>query len=231
MTKLYDTHPYLKQFVAEVTDIIEQGSAYHIVLDETAFYPTGGGQPCDMGMIEDCPIHDVYEKDGIIYHVSNKKPIKIHKVKGEINWQRRFDHMQQHATQHLLSALLLEQHTVQTLSFHLGQDTCSLEINKVLDKNVLETLFEEANKLIEAARPISTFYPTKQELKKLKLRNLPTKAKDNIRLVQIEDLTIDACCGTHPQNTLELMHCKLLKTEKLKTGSKLYFVAGFREYF
>lgn len=228
MTKLYDINPYLKNFVAEMIDVIEQDGAYHIVLNETAFYPTGGGQPCDTGMIEDCPIHDVYEKDNVIYHVSSKKPIKIHKVHCRINWERRFDHMQHHLTQHLLSAILLEDYQAQTLSFHLGQETCTLDIDQALDQTALQQVFTKAHAAIQSCIPVTSFYPTKQELKKLKLRHLPKKATDAIRLVHIEDVSIDACCGLHPHNTLELMHCTLMKSEKHKTGLRIYFIAGFR---
>lgn len=228
MTKLYDTNPYLQNFVAEITDILEQDGAFHIVLNETAFYPTGGGQPCDTGMIEDCPIHDVYEKDQIIYHVSVKKPIKIHKVRCTIDWERRLDHMQHHLAQHLLSAILLEDYNAQTLSFHLGKETCTLDIDQVLDTASLQAAFDKVNATIRGSVPVTCFYPTKQELKKLKLKKLPQKATDAIRLVQIGDISIDACCGLHSQNTLELMHCMLLKSEKYKTGLRLHFVAGFR---
>lgn len=228
MTKLYDTNPYLQTFVAEITEIIEQDGAFHIVLNETAFYPTGGGQPCDTGMIEDCPIHDVYEKDNMIYHVSLKKPIKIHKVNCTIDWDRRLDHMQHHLAQHLLSAILLEDYNAQTLSFHLGKETCTLDIDQILDNSSLQKAFDKANTYIRSALPVTCFYPTKQELKKLKLKKLPTKATDAIRLVQLGDISIDACCGIHPQSTLELMHCILLKSEKHKTGLRLYFISGFR---
>ncbi|MGL4735847.1 MAG: alanyl-tRNA editing protein, partial [Cellulosilyticaceae bacterium] len=228
MSKLYDTHPYLQDFIAEVTEVTEQDGAFHIVLNQTAFYPTGGGQPCDTGMIEDCKINDVYEKDGTIYHVSSKKPIKIHKVKCTIDWARRLDHMQHHLAQHLLSALLLEDHNAQTLSFHLGREICTLDIDQILDATQLQQIFEKANHLIRQCIPVTCFYPTKQELKKLKLRKLPQKGVDAIRLVQIGALSIDACCGIHPQSTLELMHCSLLKSEKYKGGLRLHFIAGFR---
>lgn len=228
MTKLYDTQPYLQHFTAEIISILEKDASFHIVLNETAFYPVGGGQPCDTGMIEDSPIEDVYEKDGIVYHVTKKKPIKIHKVHCSIDWPRRLYHMQHHLAQHLLSALFVQDYNATTLSFHVGSDLCTLDIDQQLDQVALASIFDKATTCIRECIPVTSFYPTKQELKKLKLKKLPGKATDAIRLVQIGDVSIDACCGIHPQNTLELMHCMYLKSESYKGGLRISFVAGFR---
>src|SRR5690242_4759259 len=102
--KLYYEDQYIKEFTAEIIEIIEKDTEFHIQLDKTAFFPGGGGQPCDIGTIEGSIISSVYEKNGNIYHVSNKKPIKIHKAKCKIDWAFRFDGMQQHLGQHILSS-------------------------------------------------------------------------------------------------------------------------------
>ncbi|MGL4362635.1 MAG: alanyl-tRNA editing protein [Cellulosilyticaceae bacterium] len=228
MPTLYDQNPYCQSFIAEIINIHEDNDLYHILLNETAFYPTGGGQPCDLGYIEDCPIIDVYEKENQIYHVSPKKPIKIHKAKCIIDWQRRIDHMQQHTAQHLLSAIFSEKLNASTDSFHLGSDYCTIDIDLPQPAQSISTVFELANEKIQECISITAFYPSKQELKKLKLKKLPKKTLDTIRLVSIDDVCLDACCGTHVKNTLELMHISLVKIEKQKNGQRIYFIAGFR---
>ncbi|MDA3730632.1 DHHA1 domain-containing protein [Niameybacter massiliensis] len=228
MSKLYYENPYQKNFTAEILEIVEKDNAYHIVLDQTTFYPEGGGQPSDTGMIEDCPVSYVYEDNDRIYHVSSKKPIKIHKAKCQIDWQRRFDHMQHHMAQHLLSACLLQDFQVKTLSFHLGSETCTLDVDQVMTKDQLAQVEAHVNQVISENLSITTFFPTKQELKKLPFKTPLPKITGPLRLVQIEDLDISACCGTHPRSTLEVGLLKLLKSEKHKGGLRLTFVAGTR---
>ncbi|MGL5676109.1 MAG: alanyl-tRNA editing protein [Cellulosilyticaceae bacterium] len=228
MTKLYYTDPYMTHFTAEVTSVVEKESLFHIVLDQTTFYPEGGGQPCDTGFIEDCPITSVYEEAGVIYHVSSKKPIKIHKAKCHIDWARRFDHMQQHMAQHILSACLREHFNATTLSFHLGSETCTIDIDTMLLKDMLPQAETLANAVISSYALTTILYPTKQELKKLPLPKPLPKVEGQLRLVQIGDVDLSACCGTHPRTSLEVQLIKIIKAEKHKNGMRLYFLAGNR---
>jgi len=121
MEKLYYDNQYLKEFTAEIVDIKEIENTFHVILDKTAFFPGGGGQCCDLGNLGDQKIIDVYETDGIIYHVVEKKPIKIHKVKCEIDWDRRSDYMHQHLGQHVLSGAFYNLFNANTFGIHLGQ--------------------------------------------------------------------------------------------------------------
>lgn len=228
MSKLYYQDPYIQDFTAEVQSIIEKNGAFHIVLDQTAFYPGGGGQPSDIGFIEDCPITYVYEEDDCIYHVSSKKPIKIHKAKCRIDWARRFDHMQQHMAQHILSACLSETCSANTLSFHLGTDTCTIDIDQILSSTQLMEIEKQVNEIINSYTLTSILYPTKQELKKLPLPKPLPKVTGPLRLVQIGDIDLSACCGTHPRSTLEVQLLKIVKSEKHKGGTRIYFMAGTR---
>lgn len=228
MSKLYYTQTYQTDFTAEVLSVTEKDGAFHIVLDQTAFYPEGGGQPSDTGFIEDCPITFVYEEADTIYHVSPKKPIKIHKVKCTIDWNRRFDHMQHHMAQHILSACLLDNFEANTLSFHLGTETCTIDIDKKLSSDEILEGERLVNELISDNLITEILYPTKQELKKLALRKPLPKVTGPIRLVQIGDLDTSACCGLHPRSTLEVQMLKILKHEKHKTGLRITFIAGKR---
>ncbi|MEG0707714.1 MAG: DHHA1 domain-containing protein [Cellulosilyticaceae bacterium] len=228
MSKLYYTQTYQTDFTAEVLSVTEKDGNFHIVLDQTAFYPEGGGQPSDTGFIEDCPITHVYEESDTIYHVSPKKPIKIHKLKCSIDWKRRFDHMQHHMAQHILSACLLDNFGASTLSFHLGSETCTIDTDKKLSPDELLEGERLVNELISENLMTEILYPTKQELKKLTLKKPLPKITGPVRLVQIGDLDISACCGLHPNSTLEVQMLKILKHEKHKTGLRITFIAGNR---
>lgn len=228
MSKLYYTQTYQTDFTAEVLSVTEKDGNFHIVLDQTAFYPEGGGQPSDTGFIEDCVITHVYEESDTIYHVSPKKPIKIHKLKCSIDWNRRFDHMQHHMAQHILSACLLDNFGASTLSFHLGSETCTIDTDKKLSPDEILEGERLVNELISENLMTEILYPTKQELKKLTLKKPLPKITGPVRLVQIGDLDTSACCGLHPNSTLEVQMLKILKHEKHKTGLRITFIAGNR---
>ncbi len=226
--KLYYEDQYIKEFTAEVINILQKDNEFHIELDRTAFFPGGGGQPCDIGSIESCIISYVYEKDGSIYHVSDKKPIKIHKAKCKIDWTYRFDGMQQHLGQHILSSAFLELFSANTLSFHLGKDYCTTDVDKFLSDEELEKVEELVNKNIFENLPVEFLTPTKAELKKLPLRRVPDIKEATLRVVKVDDIDITACCGLHPKSTLEVQILKIRKKEKAKGNMRVEFICGKR---
>lgn len=226
--KLYYEKQYIKEFTAEIINVIEKDKEFHIELDKTAFFPGGGGQPFDIGKIEGSVISYVYEKDGIIYHVSDKKPIKIHKAKCSINWDLRFDGMQQHLGQHVLSAAFIEAFGCNTVGFHLGKDICTIDLDKQLSDEDLVKAEDLANNYIFDDRQVEFFFPSKSELKKLSLRKVPNIDNEPLRIVKIEDVDITACCGLHPKSTLEIQAIKILKKEKYKGNMRLEFICGKR---
>lgn len=226
--KLYYENQYEKSFTAEIVNIVEKTNEFHIVLDKTYFYPEGGGQPSDIGTIESIPVLSVYEDNGIIYHVAKKKPVKIHKVKCSINWAHRFDFMQQHLGQHILSACLLEKTNANTIGSHLGLESCTIDIDKILDVNQIEEAISYANEIIFENINIDILYPTKSELKKLSIKKTSTKIGEQIRIVRIPDLDINPCCGVHPKSTLEVQVIKVIKFEKHKAGTRIEFLCGKR---
>lgn len=228
MIKLYELDPYQQFFTAEVVSITEKDNLFYIVLDQTAFYPEGGGQPCDLGTIEDSPITAVYEENDTIYHVTSKKPIKIHKLRCAIDWSRRLDHMQHHMAQHILSACMRDTFDANTLSFHLGTAQCTLDTDKVLTEDALLQCETLANTIIQERIATEILYPTKQQLKKLKLPKAPPQVNGPIRIVKIGELDLNPCCGTHPSNTSEVQMIKIIKSEKYKGGLRITFIAGQR---
>ena len=228
MQKLYYENSYDKSFTAEIINITEKNNEFHIELDNTLFYPEGGGQPCDIGFIESSAVDYVYEENGTIYHVTKQKPIKIHKAKCSINWDRRFDYMQHHLGQHILSASILELFNSNTVSVHMGEAYSTLDIDKLLTLKDMEAAETLANKVVQDNLTIDILYPTKSELKKLALRRVPPKTNEAIRIVKIGDFDLTPCCGIHPNTTLQVQLIKIMKIEKHKTGSRITFMCGKR---
>lgn len=234
MEKIYYENVYIKKFIAEIIGINEEDGRFHIELDKTAFFPGGGGQSCDLGLIENHKVLEVYEKDGVIYHVTETKPIKIHRVKCEIDWRRRLDGMQQHLGQHVLSGCFFELFNVNTVSIHLGHDISTVDIKGMVTEDQIKKVEKMANDIIASNYVVKSFVPKKSELKKMKLRRDLPKTKEEIRVLEIEDLDINACCGVHPNNTLELQVIKIKKWTKHKDNTRIEFLAGSRaveDYF
>lgn len=228
MEKIYYENRYLKNFTAEITDIQEIDGKFHIALDKTAFFPGGGGQSCDLGKIEDSDVIDIYENNEIIYHVVEKKPIKIHKVKCEINWSRRSDGMHQHLGQHILSGCFFNLYNANTFAIHLGSDISTVDIYGTFTEEQIREAERLANKVIGDAITVDSFIPSKSELKKLTLRRALPNTKEDIRILKIGDFDINACCGLHPASTIDVRLIKIKKYEKHKEGTRIEFLAGQR---
>lgn len=228
MEKLYYENQYEKDFTAEVVNIIEDNNEFHIELDKTYFYPEGGGQPCDTGFIENIPVSSVYEQNGIVYHVTSRKPIKIHKVKCSIDWERRLDNMQQHLGQHILSTAFAELYNGSTSSFHLGKESCTIDIDKILTKEEVKAGEMLANNIISDNIKVEFLLPTKSELKKLPIKKSLPNTDDQIRIVKIGELDFNPCCGIHPANTIEVQLVKIKKWEKYKNSTRIEFLCGRR---
>jgi alanyl-tRNA synthetase len=224
-TKLYYKDPYIQTFSASIT---KQEQNY-VVLSETAFYPTSGGQPHDSGILNGIQVTNVEIIDGEIRHyLATSLPPNTKYVEGAIDWIRRFDHMQQHAGQHILSAAFDNSLGFKTVSFHLGKDssTIDLDISDISEQQLTE-VEAHANKIILENRPIETKWVTEEELTQYNLRK-PTKVKEDIRLVIIPDFDYNACGGTHPKTTGQVGLIKILQMEKQKRNIRVEFICGER---
>lgn len=228
MERLYYEDQYIKEFTAEIEVIKEESGKFHIVLDKTAFFPGGGGQAQDRGKIDNHDVIDIYENDGIIYHVVDKKPIKIHRVKCEVDWERRFDGMQQHFAQHVLSGCFYNLFNSNTASIHIGEKISTVDIEGVLTEEQIRQAEKLANEKISEAIKTEFLIPNKKELKKLKIRRALPNTSEEIRIVKIGDLDINACCGLHPASTIELRCIKLKRFEKHKENTRIEYIAGTR---
>ena len=219
----------IKEFTANiVTTGTEEGRNY-IVLDNTAFYPTGGGQPNDTGWIQGIEIIDVEKVGNEIRHYTIADLTTLSgKVDAKLNWSRRFDHMQQHTGQHILTAAFVELFDVSTTSFHLGTSLVTIDLNITnITEDQLATVEKRANDIILENRPIETKWVTKDELLKYSLRK-DVKVNEDIRLVIIPDYDYNGCGGTHPTSTGQVGLLKILATEKMKQQIRIHFVCGQR---
>ena len=234
MTKrLYYQDSYLKEFKAKVLKKIKIDNRLAVVLDETAFYPTSGGQTYDIGIIQDVPVVEVVEDNDEIIHIL-KEELKEEinsEVVGKIDWERRFDHMQQHLGQHILSGALMEIYAAETVSFHLGEKVCTLDIakEKITEEEVKKTE-ECANEIIFNNRPVKCYFVEgEEELKGLNLRKMPDR-KGKIRIIEVEDFDLSACGGTHCRATGEVGLIKITKWERRGEKIRLEFICGWRAW-
>lgn len=227
---LYYQDVMLREFDATVISKgTDENGRNFIVLSNTAFYPTGGGQPHDTGTINGIEVSDVEKVgDEIRHYIQGDVSILNGDVQGQLNWQRRFDHMQQHAGQHILTAAFVELFNLQTVSFHLGSEqvTIDLAVDTISEDQLLaaEAL---ANDIILENRPIETTWITENELENYNLRK-DVAVTGDIRLVIIPNFDYNGCGGTHPISTGQVSAIKILGIEKMKGNIRVSFVCGQR---
>jgi len=226
----YETDPYLQVTDTEICQVADDSGRPYAVLADTILYPEGGGQPADRGMINGVAVLDVQKVAGEVRHYL-KVPLQPGPAKVQLDWVRRFDHMQQHTGQHLLSALAQDRFGWATTAFHLGEAQCDVELAVPgLSARQLGELEEAVAAEIRSARLVSTRCVTAEEYSTLKVRSrgLPEGHQGEIRLVEIAGVDLNTCGGTHLHSTTELEAIKLLGTESLRGGTRLFFVAGGR---
>ncbi|MER2120813.1 MAG: DHHA1 domain-containing protein [Solibacillus sp.] len=219
----------MKEFTAQIVKTGKDETGNFIVLNNTAFYPTGGGQPHDTGWINEMEIIDVEKIDEEIRHYTAADVSNISgEISGKLHWSRRFDHMQQHAGQHILTAAFVELFDMATVSFHLGTELVTIDLNAgEVSEDQLAAVEKRANEIILENRPIETKWVTKEELAQYNLRK-DVKVDEDIRLVIIPDYDYNGCGGTHPTSTGQVGLLKILATEKMKKQIRVHFVCGNR---
>ncbi len=221
--RLYYTDSYLSSFDASVADRSSDGLRTY--LDRTAFYPTSGGQPHDAGQLGGRQIVDVVDEDDRIAHVT-AAPVQADKVHAEIDWTRRYDHMQQHTGQHALSAVLVQLFGFQTLSFHMGSEVSNIEIaaNELTDAQIDETE-QRANAIVREARPVTIAFEEAAAAQGLRK---PSGRTGKLRIIEIQGLDRSACGGTHLRSTAEIGLIQMRRIEKIRGNLRVEFVCGIR---
>ncbi|MCA0984424.1 DHHA1 domain-containing protein [Halobacillus yeomjeoni] len=227
--KLYYEDPYKMTFETTLVKTDQDARGHYIVLEETAFYPTGGGQPHDTGVLNGMQVVDVEEVEGEIRHyVSGKLPADTEKWSGEVDRERRFDHMQQHTGQHIISAVFDDRFGIPTTSFHLGKETVTIDLDTdYLSNDLLEKAEQQVNEIILENLPVETKWMSVEEAGAYPLRK-QLAVEDDVRLVIIPDTDYNGCGGTHPHSTGEVMAVKFLGWTKSKGQVRLEFACGHR---
>ena len=225
--KLYYEDVYQKEFAAEVLECRETDRGYEVVLDQTAFYPEGGGQPCDLGTLNGISVVDVQEKGSEIVHYTEKPLETGSKVTGKIDWARRFDLMQQHSGEHIVSGLVHEAYGYDNVGFHMSSDVITVDFSGVLTETQLAEIEAETNQKIWENTPVEIFYPSKEELEKLSYRS-KKELTGQVRLVRFPGSDLCACCGTHVTHTGEIGAVKILSVENFHEGIRMTMICGKR---
>ena len=240
MDRLYYDNPSLLEFDATVSGVEDLGEQAFVSLDRSAFYPTSGGQNFDTGVIYAVTngarvrVIDVQEQEhtGDILHLVECPPgwlrpgVPVH---GMIDAERRRDHMQQHSGQHVLSAAFERLYNFATVSFHMGDEYCSIDLaTDKVGAQQLEAAERLANEVVTEDRPVEIRYATPEEAPTMGVRKIPPAAREKLRLIDIRDFDLNACGGTHVHSTGQIGAILLRKTEKVKQGVRVEFICGLR---
>ena len=226
--RLYYTEPYRTSFDGTVVSVEPVDGWLHVVLDQTAFYPTSGGQPFDVGTLGGAAVTDVIDReDGTIAHVVSGTVTIGDVVSGTIDWARRFDHMQQHTGQHVLSAAFDRLFGVRTESFHLGAAASSIDLAREVSASELKQAEDEANRIVWEDRLVHIRFASAEEAAAMPLRKESLRTGP-LRLIDVEDFDLSACGGTHVARTGAIGIIAIGGAEKFRGGSRVEFLCGGR---
>ena len=225
--KLYYKDSFLKEFKADIVSYKEEKGEYHLVLNKTAFYPEGGGQPADKGTIALSKVKYVYEENGEIYHIVDKLPEDKNNLVCKIDWERRFDLMQQHTGQHVLSALIDDMFNAKTVGFHLGKNHVTVDTDIELTDKELDKAEDRINEVIYKNKNINSEFPGEEKLNDISLRK-EAVVDENIRIVKINGVDVIPCGGTHLKQTGQIGVLSIIDREKYKDGTRITFLCGKR---
>ena len=225
--RLYDTDAYLQEFDANVISCVEGKKGYEVLLDRTAFFPEGGGQPADQGELGGVKVLDVRDKKEYVLHICDGPLTPGSSVRGKIDWSRRFLYMQQHSGEHILSGLIHGMFGYDNIGFHMGKDFVTVDFNGLLTEEQIRTVEEKANAVVFSNVEIRAEYPSEGELDVLNYRS-KKEIEGNIRIVTVTGADICACCGTHVRHTGEIGPIKVISCEHYKSGIRLTLKIGRR---
>ena len=227
--KLYYADCHLREFTAEVVSCRQVSGGFEIELDATAFYPEGGGQACDLGYLDDTKVLDVQEREERILHLCDKPLAAGTSVHGKIDWDRRFDLMQQHTGEHILSGTVYKKYGYHNVGFHIGADTVTVDFDGIIPQEDLPGLQRKINEVLWQNLPVKCWYPTEEELPNVFYRTkraLPWP----VRIVEIPGVDSCACCGVQVERTGEVGVVYLVSAVKFHQGTRIEMVSGSRAY-
>ena len=225
--RLYYEDVYKKEFTAKVLECREEKKGFQILLDESAFYPEGGGQPSDTGFLNDVKVTEVHEKEGELLHYTEEAIQPGTEVRGKIDWARRFDLMQQHSGEHMVSGLVHEKYGYDNVGFHMGSDVITIDFSGILSEEQMAEIEEQVNLKIWEDAPVEIFYPSREELDTLDYRS-KKELTGQVRIVRFPGADTCACCGTHVTHTGEIGMVKLLSVVRFREGVRMEMISGKR---
>ena len=230
--KLYYADAFLKEFTANVLECTDWKGKPAVILDRTAFYPEGGGQPADHGTINGVAVLDVHERDGVVFHIVEKPVENVENVLCRIDWNRRFDHMQQHSGEHIISGILCEMFHCDNVGFHMGADTVTIDYNADITWEQAMEAQRRANAVIAADVAAEITYPSPEELAALDYRS-KKELSGQVRIVRFPTADCCACCGTHVLRAGQVGLVKILSCQKFRDGVRMEILCGNRalEFF
>ena len=227
--RLYEKDVHLRTFTAQVLACQAGKHGYHVVLDRTAFYPEGGGQPGDQGTLDGVAVTDVHTVDGEIVHYLEKPLAVGATVTGVLDYDRRFALMQQHSGEHIVSGLIFSHYGLHNVGFHMGRDAVTIDFDGFLTDEQLKTLELEANQAIWADLPVEVLWPDRETLAQLPYRSKKVIA-GAVRLVRMGSVDLCACCGVHVAHTGEIGLIKFLSSQRFHEGVRIEMLAGAPAY-
>ena len=225
--KLFYEDSHRTGFTAKVISCEEAKDGYRVVLDQTVFFPEGGGQYADTGVLGTVNVTDVHEKDDVIYHYTTA-PLEVGSiVTGKINWEERFEKMQQHTGEHIVSGIVHERFGYNNVGFHLGADYCTMDFDGTISKEQLKEIEAAANEAVYQDLEIEILYPSKDELKDMDYRS-KIEIEGQVRIVKIPGYDVCACCAPHVKRTGEIGMLKVMNYQNYKGGVRISILCGFR---
>ena len=222
--RLYYKDQYIKEFTAQVISCTANGSNFEVVLDKSAFFPEGGGQPGDKGFIADAQVIDTIEKDGEVYHICNKS-VNLGKADCKLDFDYRFANMQQHSGEHIFSGVIHSMCGCDNVGFHMGENYVTVDFNTVITPDQLAEAERLSNEAVFRNIPIVSLYPIGKEVEKYNYRS-KKEIDGQLRLTQIEGVDLCACCGTHVRLTGEIGIIKAVSMAKNKSGVRITLQIG-----
>jgi len=234
--KLFYVDPYMKEFQATVISCEQQGDKWLVVLDKTAFYPEGGGQPSDQGYMtphgnicREAKVLDVHEKNGVIVHTVDAEFAEGEVVDCRLDWDLRFDHMQQHSGEHIVSGMICSRFDCDNIGFHMGSEVVQIDYNADMTWDDVLEIEAQANRYIWENHTIQISWPSAEELKQIDYRSKKELSGD-VRITCWPDADTCACCGTHVTNSGEVGLVKMLSVQKIKEGVRIEMLSGKRAF-
>ena len=227
MERLYEENPFLTTFDAVVESCVQGKKGYDIILNRTAFYPEGGGQPWDTGTLGGVKVLEVHTREGRVVHTCDAPLAEGASVSGTIDWARRFDLMQQHSGEHMVSGMAHDKWGCENVGFHLGAEAVTIDLSLPLTPEQLRELEEDVNRYIWEDHPIEIAYPSREELAAIPYRS-KKELTGQVRIVTFPGADCCACCGTHVSSSGQVGLVKFLSAEKFREGVRIQLLCGGR---